>query len=147
MAAAFSRFDTFAFDLGKKFHNFLTSGGDTLKIYLTNNAPNQATHTLKANLAEIAQSGSGYTAGGASIANNWTQSTNVGTCVGTDFTWTATADWTGNPFRYVVLYNDTTAAATDPLIGYWDFGSSVTLLNTETFTVDFGASVFTITAT
>lgn len=148
MSASFARFNCFAFDLGKKFHDF-RAANDVLKIYLTDATPSQSADFVKTDLAEFAQSGSGYTAGGIDILNDWTQSTNVGTCTaGQDpAVWTASADWTGNPFRYVVLYNDTTAAATDPLIGYWDFGSSVNvLLNTETFSVDFGASVFTITA-
>ena len=48
------------------------------------------------------------------------------------------------PFRYAVLYNDTPVSPANPLIGYWDYGSSVTLASGETFTVDFGASLFTI---
>ena len=63
--------------------------------------------------------------------------------VGTDVTWTATTGGFG-PFRYAVLYNDTHAS--DALIGWWDYGSSVSCANAgETFKVDFGASVITIT--
>jgi hypothetical protein len=34
-----------------------------------------------------------------------------------------------------VLYSDT--AANDELIGWWDYGSAITLANGETFKVDF----------
>jgi hypothetical protein len=48
-------------------------------------------------------------------------------------------------FRYVVLYNNT--ATNDELIGYWDYGSTVSLASTETFTIDFDQTngVLTIT--
>ena len=39
------------------------------------------------------------------------------------------------PFRYIVFYNDT--ATNKELIGFWDYGSDVTLANGETFTIDF----------
>ena len=38
-----------------------------------------------------------------------------------------------------MLYNDTPTAPADPLIGWWDYGSSITLASGETFTVDFDA--------
>ena len=48
------------------------------------------------------------------------------------------------PFRYAVLYNTTPTSPADPLIAVWDYGSSITLNDTETFTVDFGASLLTL---
>lgn len=43
-----------------------------------------------------------------------------------------------------VLYNDTPSSPADPLIGYWDYGSSITLQIGETFTTDFGSSILTV---
>lgn len=48
-----------------------------------------------------------------------------------------TASGTVAAFRYVVLYNDTPTSPADPLIGWYDYGSDLTLNNGETFTVDF----------
>ena len=43
-------------------------------------------------------------------------------------------------FGAIVLYNDTTVTPTDALISWWEYGSDVTLANTETFTIDFDQS-------
>jgi len=53
-----------------------------------------------------------------------------------------TASGSVGPFRYVVLYDD--AVAGDPLVGWWDYGSSITMANTETFTVDFTGAAITL---
>ena len=138
--AAFNKFQDFVESLGLKEHNLNT---DTLKIYLTNNAPDAAADADKADLAESVGAGNGYTSGGEDVTNVWSEAAGTGTCAGTDVTWTASGGTIG-PFRYVVLYNDTHAS--DGLIGWWDYGSSITLNDGETFTVDFGASIFTIGA-
>lgn len=41
------------------------------------------------------------------------------------------------PFRYVYLFNDTVTAPADPLIGYYDYGLSLTLNDGDSFTLDF----------
>lgn len=134
--AAFNKFQDFVERVGLAEHNLNT---DTLKVYLSNEAP-LATDAVKADIAEIS-AGNGYTAGGIDTLNTWSESSGTASCVGTDAVWTA-AGGTIGPFRYVVLYNDTHAS--DRLVGYWDYGSSISLNDTETFTVDFGSSMFTL---
>lgn len=127
--ASFNKFNSFVEALAEKAHNL---GSDTLKVLLTNTAP-VATNTVKADLTEIS-AGNGYTAGGtaASITSS-AQSSGVYKLVLGDVVFTATG--AVGPFRYAVLYNDT--ATNDELIGWWDYGSSISLQNGETFTVDF----------
>lgn len=136
--AAYNKFNDFAEQLGLKKINLDT---DTLKVYLTNTAP-AATDTAFGTPAEIS-AGNGYTAGGADATGVWSESpAGTGQLVGTDITWTASGGSIG-PFRYAVLYDDT--SATKHLIGWWDYGSSITLASGESFTVDFGATILTLT--
>ncbi len=138
--AAFNKFNVFTEDLNEGVHN-LQATGDVAKVFLTNTAP-VATNTIKANITEIT-AGNGYTAGGEDTQNDTSRAGNTTSVTGVDVVWTA-AGGTIGPFRYVVLYNDTPTSPADPLIGWWDNGSSVTLNDGETFTVDFGTSMFTV---
>ena len=140
--AAFNKFEIFSEHLSEKVHDF-QAAGDTLKVYLSNAAPNLATHTVKADIAEITAE-NGYTAGGDDAQNDTSRSGAVTSLTGVDITFTASGGTIG-PFRYAILYNDTPTSPTDPLIGHWDYGSSITLNDGETFTVDFGASLLTVT--
>lgn len=135
---AFNKFNQFVDDLASKVHDL---DADTLKIMLTNTAP-VATNTIKANLTDIAATG-GYPAGGEIVTATGSQTSGTYSLVGTDRVFTASGGSIG-PFRYAVLYNDTPTSPADPLIGWWDYGSAVTLADGETFTVDFGASVLTL---
>lgn len=144
--AAFNKYNIFVEDFANKVHDLFGtagSGADTLKVLLSNTAPNAATHAVRADVTEIG-AGNGYSSGGTSAANVGTRSTGTLTVAGTDIVFTASGGTIG-PFRYAILYNDTPTSPADPLIGYWDYGSSITLNDTETFTVDFGASLFTVT--
>jgi hypothetical protein len=55
-----------------------------------------------------------------------------------------TASGSVGPFRYVVIYDDTVTG--DPLVAWFDYGSSITMANGDTFTLTFNASgLFTVT--
>jgi hypothetical protein len=142
--ATFTKYNIFAEDLANKVHD-LFGTTDTLKVALTNTAPNASTHAVRADITELS-TGNGYTSGGADVQNDSTRTGAVVTVTATDVVWTASGGSIG-PFRYVVLYNDTPTSPADPLIGYYDYGSSITVLTGETFTADFGASLLTITVT
>jgi uncharacterized protein (DUF2252 family) len=128
--ASFNKFHSFVEAVAEKVHNL---GADSLKVMLSNTAP-VATNSVKTDITEIA-AGNGYTAGGnvASVSSSAQTSGTYKLVLSDPATWTATGGSIG-PVRYAVLYNDT--ATNKELIGWWDYGSSVTLATGETFTVD-----------
>jgi len=135
--AAFNKINSFVEALAEGSHNL---GSDTLKAMLTNTAP-VASNTVKANLTEIS-AGNGYVAGGMTIdVSSSSQTGGTYTLVATDEVLNASGGSIG-PFRYVAMYNDT--ATSDQLIGWYDYGSSITLNDGESFTIDFGASVLSL---
>lgn len=143
MASTFNKFNQFTEDLAKKVHNL---SADTLKVGLTNTAP-VATNAVWGDITEIS-SGNGYTAGGNSAAiSSCAQTSGVLKLIlSNPATWTASGGSIG-PFRYAVLYNSTPTSPMKPLIGWYDYGSSVTLAAGEQFQVAFDGTngVFTIT--
>jgi hypothetical protein len=114
---------------------------DTLECYLTNATPSASADDVKADLAEIAIE-NGYT-GGVDTQNAYSEASGTGTLTATDITITATGSV--GPFRYVALFDETVSSpVTDPLAGWWDYASELTLANGESFTIDFGASLATL---
>jgi hypothetical protein len=138
--ASFVKFEKASEDIAKKVHNF-AAAGDTLKVYLSNTAPNAATMSVKADLAEITNQ-NGYTAP-VDIQNDVSRSGGTTSVTAVDVVVTASGGAVG-PFRYAVIYNDTPTSPADPLLGYYDYGGAVTLNSGESFTVDFGAALFTL---
>lgn len=136
--ASFNKFEIFTEDLAKKVHNLHS---DQINAYLTNTAPDAAAHAVKGDLAEIS-TGNGYS-GPVDTQNSVSRSGGTTSVVGTDIV--ITASGAVGPFRYAPIYNDTPTSPADPLIGWWDYGSSISLANGETFTIDFGSSMFTLT--
>ena len=141
MATAFG-FDQFLVALASKKHNLAS---DTLKLALSNTAPTQATDDTFSDITEIA-AGNGYIAGGLTLDSvTVTVSSGVLTVDFANEVLTASGGSIG-PFRYVVIYNDT--ATNDELIGYFDLGSSQTVLDGQSYNFNVAASgFFTITLT
>ncbi len=138
--ATLQKFQDFAEQLCKGVHAF---GTHTFKAALTNSAP-LATNTVLADITQIAASG-GYVAGGYTL-DTVALSESAGTAKITiaDEVITASGGSVG-PFRYIVVYNDTATSPADALVGYLDYGSSITLADTETLTLDFDASAGVLT--
>lgn len=131
--ASFNKFQQFVQDLAEKVHNL---SSDQIEIYLSNAAPSAAADAVKADLAEIA-TGNGYT-GPQDTQNTGAEASGTYTLTGTKVVITATGDI--GPFQYIVLQNTTPTSPADPLIGWWDYGSALTIHNGETFSVKFNNS-------
>lgn len=124
--AALNKFNAFVADISNKVHNL---GSDQLKVALTNSAP-VATNTVLANITEIA-----YTFCSTRNLSLTSSSQSSGTykLILADLTLTASGGSVG-PFRYIVIYNST--ASGSPLICWYDYGSTLTLADTDTLLLD-----------
>ena len=130
-------FNSFKEALSEKVHNL---GSDQLKIALTNSAP-LTSNTVLTNITEITYTNLS-TRNVTTISSSQTSGTYKLDL--TDLVLTSTGGSTG-PFRYIVLYNDT--AASDELIYFLDYGSSITLAAGESITINFDNSTGAITLT
>jgi hypothetical protein len=135
--SAFNKFNSFTEAVAEKVHNL---GSDTLELALTNTAPVN-TNTQLSNITQITYTNLNartLTVSGSS------QTAGVYKLTIADKTLTSTGGSTG-PFRYVVLFNQT--ATNDELIGWYDYGSSITLGDGESLLVNFDDAngVLTIT--
>ena len=123
---AFNKFYAFSQDLGRKVHNLHT---DTLKIMLTNRQP-VVTDTTYSGMSDLS-TGAGYTSGGITVTSqSYVQTLGIAKLIGTGAVITATGSL--GPFEWEVLYNVT---AGGNVIGWWDYGSAVTLLTGQTYTI------------
>lgn len=124
--AAYNPFNSFVEALAEKVHNL---GADVLTVALTNTAPN-ASDTQLSQITQIA-----YTDCSSRVLSVSSSSQTAGTYKLVLADLVLTSSGTVGPFRYVVIYNDT--ATNDELIGWYDYGSSITLNSGETLTIDF----------
>ena len=129
-AATFNKFQAFAEDLPEKVHDL---GSDQLVVALTNSVPVAADDQLS-DITEIAYTNCS-TRNITTISS--TQTAGTYKLLLTDLVLTASGGTVG-PFRYVVIYNDT--STNNELVCYYDYGSAITLQDGETFTIDFHAT-------
>lgn len=100
---------------------------DTIKVMLCTSTytPSQGTHTYRSSITNEV-TGTGYTAGGATLGSKTATisglSSNIACLDAADTSWT-TSTITA---RYAVIYKDTGSSATDPVLGYVDFGADAT---------------------
>lgn len=129
--ATFNKFNQFVEDVAHGVHDLET---DQIVVALcaSANAP-VATNSVLADLTQIA-----YTNLSSRNVTTTSSAETSGTykLTLTDLVLTASGGSVA-AFRYIVLYNDTPTTPADPLIGWYDYGSSLTLNDTETLTIDF----------
>ena len=127
--ASFNKFYSFTEAVAEKKHNL---GSDQLVVALTNTVPVN-TNTQLSDITQIS-----YTNVSTRNITTTTSTQTSGTYKLVLADLVLTASGTVGPFRYIVIYNDT--ATNDELIGYYDYGSSLSLASGDTFTCDFDAS-------
>lgn len=134
--ASFNKFNQVVQNLANGVYNL---GSDTIKIMLTNSAPT-ASNAVYTDITELG-AGNGYSTGGAAVTiSSSSQTSGLYKLIGSAANPTWTASGSMGPFRYVVMYDTTPVSPAKPLLGYWDFGSALTLSAGNTFTVTFDAT-------
>lgn len=133
--AAYNKFNPFAAYMPNGAVNIAS---DTIKVLLTNTLPIATNGVYTDISANELANGSGYTTGGATVtlvSSTQTSGTYKYTASMANPTWTASGSM--GPFRYAVMYDS--SASTKALIGWWDYGSALTLSTTQTFTITLDA--------
>ena len=136
--ASFTKVNDFVVNLA----NAMDMNADVFKIALSNTDPTSGTDVTSdtngvlANITEIAYTNlSTRTLTGISS----TQTGGTYKLAADDLTLTASGGSVA-PFRYVIVYNDTPTDPIDPVVGFYDYGTSITLNDADSFKVDFGAN-------
>lgn len=119
--------------------NAVDLDSDTIKVMLCTSSysPNQDSHDFKDDVTNEVSS-SGYTAGGAALANKTVTQDDTNNLAKFD---ADDVTWSGVTFsaRYAVLYKDTGVASTSPLIALIDFGSDQSP-SSANFTIQWSAN-------
>lgn len=140
--AAFTEINDFVEHLAEKVHNL---GSDQLVVALSNTAPGSESSDPTADgngvLANITQISYTNCSTRNITTSSSSQTSGTYTLALTDLVLTATGGAIAT-FRYIYIYNDT--AASDQVIGVYDYGSALTLAENETLTIDFAAGTITL---
>lgn len=134
--ASFTKVNNFVLDVASGVHQLQTGTSHVCKVFLANAVPGDP--SVKANWTEISGTSNGYVATSVGTLTGSQSSGTFKLVGGTDPVFTQSGANAIGAFRYAVLYNDTPTSPADPVIGYWDYGSSISLTaaSGETFTVD-----------
>ena len=127
--ASYNKFEGWVGYLGTAATNLHTA---TYRAYLTNNAPSASADDVVGDLLTCTEQ-NGYSIASNDITNTYAEANGTGTVTVVDVVITATG--AVGPFQYVVVFDDTHAS--DILCCWWDYGSSISLADGETFTIDF----------
>jgi hypothetical protein len=116
--------------LAKALNKEVDFDSDTIKVALLTSSytPDQDAHDYFNDVSSYEVTGTGYTAGGATLASKtvtYDSGSNVIVLDAADTTW-ASSTITA---RYAVVYDSTGTASTSALIGYVDFGSDQSSTN------------------
>ena len=124
--ATFTKIDSFVENLAEK---KIDLSGNALTVALTN-TPHTAAWDELADLTQVS-----YTNLSSRVITVTTSAQTSGTYKLVLADLVLTASGAVGPFQYIYIYDD--ASTGDKLIGYYDYGSAVTLANTDTFTITF----------
>ncbi len=141
--ATFTKYNTFVENLTNKLIDAFGTT-DTWRAIIHTDAPTVTTDNALSDLTEIGNS-NGYTSGGENITFNSTRTTDTITATAVDVVWTASAGNLGGSTtgRYFTIYDDTSTG--NNLLCSYDYTATFTVAAGETMTLDFGASLFTLT--
>ncbi len=141
--ATFTKYNTFVENLTNKLIDAFGTT-DTWRAIIHTDAPTVTTDNALSDLTEIGNS-NGYTTGGENITFNSTRTTDTITATAVDVVWTASAGNLGGSTtgRYFTIYDDTSTG--NNLLCSYDYTATFTVAAGETMTLDFGASLFTLT--
>ena len=143
MAVTINYFNSFIQDLGLARMNL---NSDTFKVILVNSYTFNASHASKSQITGELSTGAGYTAGGATLAQTWTNSGATNKFDADDISWLVPVSQTLGPCTGAVIYDDTVTSPTaDRLMCYIDFGSTETVAEATELKIIFDTNgIFTI---